>query len=304
MLFAFLSSIFTSHQQQTTLAALFPFSNTSLRIQPDIKPHNLPLETYQDELSKQENGIPIPAPPALPRLTTDPFQATPGYKPSPLSHGNSIRNSPFRRRDSAASPQSSPLRQTTPLSSPIKFDKHDSPSRPQPERASSGETATPPVSTPPVSTPPVGTPPASTPPPISTPSASTAPIGAQPTSWTPKARTTSDEMPGSASQASTARAAPLTNTMAAHGTALSQLQPSQVRNLRDGFQILDRDSDGVVNREDVADMLNQLGTTPLCPLSHPPLHKSYTYGILTPHQASHRHPQMSPSSSPPPTPQQ
>lgn len=29
--------------------------------------------------------------------------------------------------------------------------------------------------------------------------------------------------------------------------------------LRDGFQILDRDSDGIVNREDVADMLNQLG---------------------------------------------
>lgn len=44
-----------------------------------------------------------------------------------------------------------------------------------------------------------------------------------------------------------------------HGNALSQLQPAQVRTLRDGFQILDRDCDGVVNREDVADMLNQLG---------------------------------------------
>lgn len=44
-----------------------------------------------------------------------------------------------------------------------------------------------------------------------------------------------------------------------HGNALSQLQPAQVRTLREGFQILDRDSDGVVNREDVADMLNQLG---------------------------------------------
>ncbi|KAM0456212.1 hypothetical protein ACHAPV_007460 [Trichoderma viride] len=41
--------------------------------------------------------------------------------------------------------------------------------------------------------------------------------------------------------------------------ALSQLQPTQVRTLRDGFQILDRDCDGVVNREDVADMLGQLG---------------------------------------------
>ncbi|KAK7750689.1 hypothetical protein SLS62_007389 [Diatrype stigma] len=48
------------------------------------------------------------------------------------------------------------------------------------------------------------------------------------------------------------------------GNALSQLQPTQVRTLRDAFQILDRDSDGVVNREDVADMLGQLGlpTTP------------------------------------------
>lgn len=44
------------------------------------------------------------------------------------------------------------------------------------------------------------------------------------------------------------------------GNKLSQLQPGQVRTLRDGFQILDRDSDGVVNREDVADMLTQLGT--------------------------------------------
>ncbi|KAI0131630.1 EF-hand [Hypoxylon sp. NC0597] len=46
---------------------------------------------------------------------------------------------------------------------------------------------------------------------------------------------------------------------AVQGNALSQLQPAQLRVLRDGFQILDRDSDGVVNREDVADMLNQLG---------------------------------------------
>ncbi|KAK3313824.1 hypothetical protein B0H66DRAFT_537075 [Apodospora peruviana] len=43
------------------------------------------------------------------------------------------------------------------------------------------------------------------------------------------------------------------------GNAVSQLQPSQVRTLREGFQILDRDSDGVVNRDDVADMLTQLG---------------------------------------------
>lgn len=47
---------------------------------------------------------------------------------------------------------------------------------------------------------------------------------------------------------------------------MSQLQPSQVRTLREGFQILDRDSDGVVVREDVIDMLNQLGMSSLSTL--------------------------------------
>ena len=41
--------------------------------------------------------------------------------------------------------------------------------------------------------------------------------------------------------------------------ALSKLQPAQVRELRDGFQILDRDNDGQIGRDDVADMLTQLG---------------------------------------------
>ncbi|KAK6842294.1 hypothetical protein PG995_001328 [Apiospora arundinis] len=60
-----------------------------------------------------------------------------------------------------------------------------------------------------------------------------------------------------ASAAPIGRAQPTPRTT--HGNALSQLQPAQVRTLRDGFQILDRDSDGVVNREDIADMLTQLG---------------------------------------------
>jgi len=47
--------------------------------------------------------------------------------------------------------------------------------------------------------------------------------------------------------------------------ALSKLQPAQVRELREGFQILDRDSDGHVGREDVADMLTQLGAFPPFP---------------------------------------
>lgn len=41
--------------------------------------------------------------------------------------------------------------------------------------------------------------------------------------------------------------------------AMSKLQPAQVRELREGFQVLDRDSDGQIGREDIADMLTQLG---------------------------------------------
>lgn len=46
----------------------------------------------------------------------------------------------------------------------------------------------------------------------------------------------------------------------ADNNALSKLQPAQVRELREGFQLLDRDSDGLVGRDDVVDMLTQLGT--------------------------------------------
>ncbi|KAI9849633.1 MAG: hypothetical protein M1837_002758 [Sclerophora amabilis] len=40
---------------------------------------------------------------------------------------------------------------------------------------------------------------------------------------------------------------------------LSKLSAPQVRELREGFQLLDRDSDGLVTREDVVEMLNSLG---------------------------------------------
>ncbi|KAI9823924.1 MAG: hypothetical protein M1832_002242 [Thelocarpon impressellum] len=43
------------------------------------------------------------------------------------------------------------------------------------------------------------------------------------------------------------------------GDALSKLSGPQVRELREGYQLLDRDSDGHVGREDVVDMLNNLG---------------------------------------------
>ena len=47
--------------------------------------------------------------------------------------------------------------------------------------------------------------------------------------------------------------------MALGGDALARLPPAQVREMREGFQILDRDNDGQVNREDVVDMLTNLG---------------------------------------------
>lgn len=47
--------------------------------------------------------------------------------------------------------------------------------------------------------------------------------------------------------------------MGANADALAKLPGAQVREMREGFQTLDRDSDGQVNREDVVDMLTNLG---------------------------------------------
>lgn len=147
------------------------------------------------------------------------MQAMP-FKPSQLGYGTT-RASPFRRPQSPASP--STLRQTTPSASPARQGFSDG----GPKFASS---------------------PATTP--------------------TPEIRTLRrhatvvDAPDGEDEEFLPPPPIPhrsaVTNT-AAHGSALAQLQPSQVRSLREGFQILDRDSDGSVNREDVADMLKQLG---------------------------------------------
>lgn len=94
----------------------------------------------------------------------------------------------------------------------------------------------------------------------STPTTSTA-ESTTPRAKTPQSQSMADEMFGSQKTLKNSALAPTPTPPSAmgHGNALSQLQPAQVRTLREGFQILDRDSDGVVNREDVADMLNQLG---------------------------------------------
>ena len=47
--------------------------------------------------------------------------------------------------------------------------------------------------------------------------------------------------------------------MGRNSDALSKLPAAQVREMREGFQILDRDNDGLVNRDDVVDMLTNLG---------------------------------------------
>lgn len=47
--------------------------------------------------------------------------------------------------------------------------------------------------------------------------------------------------------------------MAVNMDALSKLPAAQVREMREAFQILDQDSDGAVNREDVSEMLKSLG---------------------------------------------
>ncbi|KAI3344120.1 hypothetical protein F4824DRAFT_442632 [Ustulina deusta] len=146
-----------------------------------------------------------------------------GYKPSPLGYG-SPRSSPFRRPESPSSP-SSASRQTTPTPSPTKGASLFTPSR------------------------------------FANPSSPTPTQDSE--SRTPRGFVSSDPMASPQPLKSPAHISPRALAMphqpAGHGSALSQLQPAQVRVLRDGFQIMDRDSDGVVNREDVIDMLTQLG---------------------------------------------
>lgn len=41
--------------------------------------------------------------------------------------------------------------------------------------------------------------------------------------------------------------------------AATKLPPNQVREIREAFQVLDRDNDGLVNKDDVAEVLTSLG---------------------------------------------
>ncbi|KAK4165447.1 hypothetical protein QBC43DRAFT_316033 [Cladorrhinum sp. PSN259] len=142
------------------------------------------------------------------------------YKPSPLGYGASPRNSPFRRPESTPGTPST-LRQTTSTSSPT------------PTKTGAFEVGGRPL-----------------------------PIPKSPTmefKTSPRGgyTSTADEAPQRLPPRSPVAGSK--QQPVGHGSSMAQLQPSQLRTLREGFQILDRDSDGVVNREDVADMLNQLG---------------------------------------------
>lgn len=50
-----------------------------------------------------------------------------------------------------------------------------------------------------------------------------------------------------------------TSVMVTNMDAASKLPPNQMREIREAFQVLDRDNDGMVNKDDVADVLTNLG---------------------------------------------
>lgn len=47
--------------------------------------------------------------------------------------------------------------------------------------------------------------------------------------------------------------------MGAAADAAANLTPAQLREIREAFQVLDRDNDGSVDRDDVADVLVNIG---------------------------------------------
>ncbi|APA10253.1 hypothetical protein SS1G_07304 [Sclerotinia sclerotiorum 1980 UF-70] len=153
------------------------------------------------------------------------------YKPSPLSFG-SPRASPFRRPESqspaAASP--SPLRQSTPNPTLVAAKNMLTPSRFGNSGTSNSTTET------------------------------------TTSKWTPRgvppAFREFEPSPTKGANMSPGFGGPLkaaNSNYSNDDNAISKLSQAQVREMREGFQILDRDSDGQVGREDVADMLTQLG---------------------------------------------
>lgn len=72
----------------------------------------------------------------------------------------------------------------------------------------------------------------------------------------PPSPTKGANSPGSSSPIMGNRSSGMT---AGHTDAASKLPANQVREIREAFQVLDRDNDGLVNKDDVADVLVNLG---------------------------------------------
>ncbi|KAI9370373.1 hypothetical protein BJX61DRAFT_98427 [Aspergillus egyptiacus] len=157
--------------------------------------------------------------------------SNPPFRPSTLSF-NSPRPSPFRRPSIPSSPTSqvrpgstpgsSPGRGYTPVVSPSKLNQ----SYTVEDHDSSSKGSEPPVPQP-----------WFTKDAPSTPSRDASPFESSPSSMEAKA----------------------TSMMAATSDAAAMLSPAQLREIREAFQVLDRDNDGLVDKEDVADVLTNVG---------------------------------------------
>jgi hypothetical protein len=174
------------------------------------------------------------------------------YKPSPLSFG-SPRTSPFRRPSSPGSPSntirpttpgSSPGRGHTPVQSPSKLNQ----SYTAADRDAISENSKP-VQTSKFREPP------------QTPTKSATDAGR------------ASPFLGSPSRHSSPRHRPVNHD------ALGQLPPAQLREMREAYQVLDRDNDGSVNRDDIADVLLNLGLSVMIRPSLCKLRNALTLGV-------------------------
>ncbi|PYH65506.1 putative calmodulin [Aspergillus vadensis CBS 113365] len=156
------------------------------------------------------------------------------FRPSPLSFG-SPRPSPFRRPSTPNSPPQG--RSSTPGSSPGRgYTPVQSPSKLKESYTVEEDDGSSPKSKP------------------------RSPI-AQPrfTREAPPSPTRGANAPDSSPSLMEAKA---TNMMAASSDAAAKLPPAQLREIREAFQVLDRDNDGLVDKDDVADVLTNVGQDP------------------------------------------
>ncbi|KAL4780198.1 hypothetical protein BJX76DRAFT_338834 [Aspergillus varians] len=154
------------------------------------------------------------------------------FRPSPLSF-NSPRASPFRRPSTPSSPPAQ-ARPTTPGSSPGRgYTPVVSPSKLNQSYTVEDHDASP---------------------------RSRDPI--------PQPRFTRESPSSPSREASTFASSPssmearATSMMAATSDAAASLAPAQLREIREAFQVLDRDNDGLIDKDDVADVLANIGQDP------------------------------------------